>query len=228
MIFILSFLLFNITLSSEVFLNKIKGDVKVFDEKNQEIKSKEGIILGKNYTVLVGKNSEAEVLLGEGIVVLYENTKYILRQNEKKEESLSFFDMLFGVKKLYAEEESWWDYLYGKATYFFKKLSSEYKIRTPHAVFGVRGTSFSVEGSDELTEIALFKGLVDIKKGEEIIPLKPGQSAYITRTDIKIQERISKIMEKERKRAEKLEKYFENVRKKLEERDKKIKEKLRK
>ncbi|MEW6012531.1 MAG: FecR family protein [Elusimicrobiales bacterium] len=228
--FILTFLLFSSNIYADAVIYKIKGNIEFINDKKEKILLKEGDSIGKNYEVMTQKNSEVELLIEDiGMVVVYENSKFVISDSNPVT-SLSFLDKLLGVKNLYAEEEkSFVDYLYGKATFFIKKLGTKkYSVRTPTAVCGVRGTSFSVISDDKASEIGLFKGVIEVGKGEEVKTLNPGQTAYVSRTEIKINERLSKIMEKEKKRAEKLEKYFDNVRKKIDERNKKISEKLSK
>ncbi|MEF3279731.1 MAG: FecR family protein [Elusimicrobiota bacterium] len=219
--------------NSQDIIYKTSGTVEFYNDKNEKINLKEGDVIGSGYSIITSSNSEAQLLLeNKSMVFLFENTKFILKREEKIKDNSSFLDFIFGVKNLNAEENSLleksYNYLIGKATFFINKMSKEYKVKTPQAVCGVRGTNFSIISDEEHSEIGLFKGLVDIEKDGEVKTLKPGQSAYITKIEIKIQHRLSTIMMREKQRAKKLEKYFENVRKKLEERDKKIKEKIEK
>jgi len=221
------------SLYSQVTINNIKGSALIINDKNEKIEAKKGDVLNQGYSISTSSNSEAEILLNDtGIVVLYENSRFTLNP-PLNEEKTSFLEGLFGIKKLYADDsQSLIDYLYGKATFFIKKLSEkQYSVRTPTAVCGVRGTSFSINSDDNLSEIGLFKGSVELKNNKdnknEVKVLKPGQTAYITSVDIKIDTRLSKIMEKEKKRAEKLEKYFEKVNLKIKERNEKLDKKLK-
>lgn len=50
----------------------------------------------------------------------------------------------------------------GKIRNWVKKLSKEYKVQTPHAVVGVRGTDFLISQDKEKTKIEVYDGSVDV------------------------------------------------------------------
>lgn len=218
-------------LYSEIKVYKYTGDVKFLDSNESVVFLKEGDVLKEGYSVITSPKSEVQLIYdNKSMVFLFENSRFTVGVSTKSQNKTSFWDLILPGKKLYAEDKSWYeewyDYLYGKATFFINKLDKKYSVKIPQAVCGVRGTNFTIISSTDVSEVGLFNGIVDIEKDGKIHILKPNQSAYITQTDIKIQQRLSKIMEAEKKRAEKLKKYFDNVRNKLEYRDKRIKEKL--
>ena len=216
-------------LFADVMIKEVRGDVYFLNEKNEKKNLKKGDLIKRGYSIFTSSSSYAEIVLDDnaGVIILYENTKFVLGKSTQTQ-TTSFIDMIFGVKELNAEEgESFWDYLYGRAVFVLKNLSGKsYNVRTIQAVCGVRGTSFMVNSDDKSSEVSVYNGEVEVIKGETKKLLKRNYTAYITETDIKIENRLSKIAEREKERALKIEKYLENLKKKIDERNSKISEKL--
>lgn len=55
-------------------------------------------------------------------------------------------------------------------------LKSEYKVKTPSMVIGVKGTSFMVEVINGATLVTVYEGIVDVKVAGRTIQLKQGDS----------------------------------------------------
>ena len=217
---------------AQVILKDFKGMVYAIDNYGKRVDLKKGDVIERGYTVFTSSSSEAEIMLDKniGIVILYENTKLLL-ETTTENKSISFIESFFGIKNLNANEENEniIDYLYGKAVFVFKNLGKlKYNVKTIHAVCGVRGTSFIINSNDKVSEIGVYRGEVEISKNDKKKIIKRNQTAYIYNTDIKIENRLSKIAEKEKNRALKIEKYFENLRKKIEKRNEKINQRLSK
>lgn len=217
-----------VNLNANVTIYKIKGKVEFIDINNKILSLKEGDNIDENITVKTYPSSEVELVYDDGIMVfLSENSSFTIRKVQKIKQASWILDIL--TLNLYADEkgnESWFDYLYGKAMFFVKKLDKSYNVKTPTAVCGVRGTNFSIVADENISEVGLFKGIVEVEKDDKRLILKPGQLAIITRQDIKVENRLSSIMDKEKKRAEKLEKYFENVMIRLKKRDETVRKKI--
>lgn len=209
----LFFIVFN--LNAGVVLFKASGKYEVLNDKGEKVELKAGDELYENYTVITYKDSEVQIIIDDdNLVAVSANSKIKVSDVINKKDNSSLLDMI-----------------YGKATFIINKLmDGKFKVGVPNAVIGVRGTSFSVisDSTAEKTEVGLFKGMVELEKDGKIVNMKPGQSAIISKIDLKIQNRLSGIMLKEKNRALKLERYFNKVRKNMKKREMKIKEKLEK
>jgi len=211
-----------------ITVKDIKGDVFAINEKGEKVTLKKGDTIERGYSILTSTSSYVEIILDEiGVVALYENTKFVMEKSTSSS-FVSIIDRIFGVKELNAtENESIFDYLYGKALFVLKSLGEmKYNVKTIQAVCGVRGTSFLINSTDKLSEVGVYKGEVEVIKGDIKKVIKRNQTAYITETDIKIENRLSKIAERERNRALKIERYFERIREKLEKRNRELDKKL--
>ena len=238
----IAFFFVYLNLNAQVKIHRIKGDVEFLAADNKRLSLKEGDIIESRsslfkklslkkedsiegeVTIKTSSSSEVELIYDDGMMIfLSENSSFTIN---KRSPLMSWILDLF-TTRLYADDQTWFDYLYGKAMFFVKKLDKSYTVRTPHAVIGVRGTNFSVLCNDDLSEIGLFKGSIEVEKDGEKAVLKPGESAFVTKQDLKIEKRLSSFMEKERERALKLERYFENVMLKIKRRDERVGEKIR-
>ncbi|MCX7641885.1 MAG: FecR family protein [Elusimicrobiales bacterium] len=217
----------SLILESKIILYKTHGDVNIFDNDGNLVYLKDGDDLSPGFTIKTSSTSKAELIYEEGIMVfISESTSFTIRKNKKNSNSLTSIFDVFTTNLLAQDQESWIDYLYGKAMFFIQKLDKRYIVKTPTAVCGVRGTNFSIIATENKTEVGLFKGLLEIEKDDKKVVLKPGELAIIDRQNIKIEKRLTDIMEKERLRAIKIEKYFKSVIDKLKKREDKLKYRL--
>jgi len=212
---VLSLFLFILTplFSQDAYINKMKGQLEIFDSQGKDIKPAIHSPLYEGYTIRTAKNGKCEIIFKDkSVIFISENSEIkidkTLIQDENRDFSLNF--------------------LSGKILFFVQRiLNSNYKIKTPTAVCAVRGTDFSIIVSSSSSLVGLFDGKMDIEKDNQIKELNPGSEAEIS-NEIFINNRLSSIMEKEKKRADKLKKYVEKLRRKMEIREKKIKEKQEK
>lgn len=228
MFFLILSIFLNLEIDASVLVYKIKGNAEFININGEFLLLKEGDRVDESITIKTSSSSEVELVYDDGIMVfLSENSTFTIKG--KGDNVISSWILNLITLSLYAQEkkeESWIDYLYGKALFFIKKLDKTYAVKTPHAVIGVRGTTFSIISKDDISEVGLFRGVVDIEKDEKKFILKAGQSAIITTHQVKIENRLSALMQKEKKRAEKLERYFENVMIKLKKRDEDLRKKI--
>ncbi len=211
---------------------KVTGNVSYYSSDGKRIEISTGSYLSTGMTIKTSSASEVELVYDDGIMILLsENSSLTIGLQKSTSSSISFLNIFDLATDVWADDgfsdNGWLDYLYGKAMFFVNKLENmQYKIKTPIAVFGVRGTNFSIISDNNSSEIGVFKGEIEVMKGDERVVLKAGQSAIVDKIKIRLQNRFSSIMEKERKRAHRLERYFENVMRKLKERDERTVEKI--
>ena len=80
--------------------------------------------------------------------------------------------------------------LKGKFAFFFKKLSRElnipYRVRTPMAVFAVRGTKFLTSVTRTKTVVQVLEGLVRVSnlKGTQSVDVSAGYQTTVTKTKL--------------------------------------------
>ncbi|MBI4801165.1 MAG: FecR domain-containing protein [Elusimicrobia bacterium] len=107
----------------------------------------------------------------------------------------------------------------GKIMWLIPKLKekiSRLEVKTPRAVCAVRGTSFTIVVSSDISNIGLFEGALDVTAAGKETSLNPGKEALVgADAEVKVSGRFSKFMQAEQRRYVKLQKYADTLRRKL-------------
>ncbi len=134
------------TLSAETFrarIVKTEGEVYVLDASGQKrMPDRKKNLVVSNETVITGKHSKAVVQFDDGAMSV---------MDEQSE--------------LMVEKSGWLSQLGGKVYYIFRKVlgKEKKKVKTKFATIGIRGTTFIVDARDELQQIALKQGKLNIE-----------------------------------------------------------------
>lgn len=146
--------------STEIYgvLMVVKGDVSVAVRKtNQTEKAKVGFKIFVGDTIVTGKDSRAKlVMIDKNIINISPDSKFVLEKyvykpdEEKKSVSLNV--------------------LYGKVRSTVKQKyegTNTFRVKTPSAVAGVRGTDFVVGYSEttKVSKVVTFSGKVEVGSG---------------------------------------------------------------
>lgn len=160
------------------------GDVR---KNGADVKS--GDILGVKETLTTGKESYCDIMIGSSSVRVKENSKIVLAAfiSDGKIENVAL------------------DMEIGKMLCRPKKLlkSESFIVKTPTAVAGVRGTSFSIESDEKKTsKVMVFDG--QVKVAMRIKQLDKSDSAMLDAAPEMKSEDMVKITEKEVVETEKI------------------------
>lgn len=222
----------------------IKGDVSVFRAEEESWEDAEiDMPVFPGDKVKTEERSEAELILDDGSMLrLEEKTQIEIVsaniEDGNEEEGKKTFSVKLGLGKLLNN---------------FKKLmnnQSHYNVITSTAVAGVKGTEFSVECTEDKTEIVVFEGEVNVSNpegssvdltqdqqttvGKGRPPLTPqsiGQNARLYRENVvrKFQNRVEqnrmRLKDIKQRRDEKINQIHEKVKDLKERNNEKIKQK---
>jgi|GEM_PF-3741292 len=140
---------------------------------------KPGNAVQANDTIVTEPNGRLQVRFVDGAIVsMQPGTQFSVDQYQfKEEESSSFFSLLRGAVRMASG-------LIGK------KDPQEWRLTTPSATVGIRGTHFVVEhtvcdpdcspGSEPGTRVAVTQGEVVVSNATGSIVLGPNQSAFVS------------------------------------------------
>ncbi len=146
-------------------LTFIKGEVTITTAGGKTFKGTSGTKLLLGDVITAGSNAVVELLLHNGhLIRMKPNTHLVVPDRpENHSERISFFEMLRG--KIWSKSR-------GKG--------NQFKIKTPRAVAGVRGTEFLLACSADTTTVNLFEGDVTLTpNGAKPLELTPGQQARV-------------------------------------------------
>ncbi|MBW2610799.1 MAG: FecR domain-containing protein [Deltaproteobacteria bacterium] len=148
-------------------VQRVKGEVVVLHahEANKGYRVRPGLMLYKGDTIVTMKKGKVRFKMNDGsILSLASRTKLELNKSvydQKKKSRSSFLNMAFGKAR----------FLVAKLLKFKR---SEFKVKTPTAVCGVRGSDFVIEASPQITSVTSFE-----KTTIEIASLKYPEAAPI-------------------------------------------------
>lgn len=164
-------------------LEDVKGEVVVWRllkpvpvENGMELRRKDRIKTGANGTVTIDYIETST--LGNGTLKLYENTRFRFPPSNEPA-ALDRGNILFAGRPF--------------------KQGQTFRVRTPTAVAGVRGTTFK-QSVDPVgaTTVEVYEGRVDVvMPGGDVYQVMPGQIAVLTKQSTK--PRLKKMSESKRK-----------------------------
>ncbi|TPW21937.1 MAG: LipL45-related lipoprotein [Elusimicrobia bacterium] len=149
----------------DAVLVKAKGKVSVkADGTDKFVKTQEGATLLYGDTVRVGKNSVAQLTMGENAAVLVrEDSEFLIGGSAAQTElDFSFGEFLVGLRKKLTQKQS-------------------FRLRTPAAVAAIRGTLFWGK-SDKKTKsstYAGFGGQVRVEAQGQAVEVTPGKTVTV-------------------------------------------------
>jgi hypothetical protein len=129
-----------------------QGDVIIMHQQVLEgYTAQKGMLLYKSDTLFCLENSRASFKLNDGsILSLGSNTQMLISE--------SIYDASHGKRASFLKMKA------GKARFGITKLSnynqSDFKVRTPTAIVGVRGSDFIIRAKKLLTEVVTFQDTV--------------------------------------------------------------------
>ncbi|MDA8130725.1 MAG: FecR family protein [Elusimicrobia bacterium] len=185
---------------------QLQGSVEVRKAGEEDwLKAVKGLPLRQGDSLRTGGRSWCEMLLRDGTFIR-------LDQNSET-----------GAEELRADDEGrafGFSFLKGRAVWLVAKLKgkvlSRFTVRTPSAVCAVRGTEFAVSVStDGASQVGLFEGKVALTSGAAEKELVPGQEAALSRGEVAVAARLSRLMKAEEKRCAALRGRVEKLRARL-------------
>jgi hypothetical protein len=133
------------------FLMEVRGDVLIIKKDHSIVKAGAGTDLEIGDTIKTGENGTAELVLsGTAIIKVSPLSEFVIPQNKANTRAkVTFVQMVKGV-------------LWTKV----KQDENSFKVSTPNAVCGVRGTEFNVGYEDGVTWVEVIKGKVWLSEAE--------------------------------------------------------------
>lgn len=144
-ILIITILLFPINILNAAFVSNPKGNVfyRTSSSNWTKMNPNDKVTINEGYEVMTERASSVEITFNDGSKLKLGPNSYYRMERETSTETTS-------------------NLLIGKARNWIKKHSKEYKIKTPHAICGVRGTDFLVDVDQGLSRIEVYEGSVNV------------------------------------------------------------------
>ncbi|MCB0408383.1 MAG: FecR domain-containing protein [Bdellovibrionales bacterium] len=181
-------------------MTRAKGEVDVLRQKTNEssdvrvaLRAKENFDILCNDVIVTGKSSRAKLQLrGRGAIAMGPFARIeVMGGSMKKAESTAneaqALKLFYGRVRALVEKESSTPEATdkNKTTKTKKNLSYRFRIQTPSAVAGVRGTDFfvSYDPNTAVTEQATIEGLVDVQRfaDQQKVSVKSGYQVTIAK-----------------------------------------------
>ena len=175
--------------SSDIYgvITKISGVVKVQLKVDSEwIPAEKGMALGENTKVQTDEDGELVIVFEDGTAAKVDkNTTFIIREAKKTAKQRYFIiELLKGSITSNSATITTVD-----------EIGLNYQIKTPVAVAAVRGTIFIVEHKEDKSDIAVFKGSVNVQ-GQTGHEIQVEQDYQTSVTSQKPPERVHPIEER--------------------------------
>lgn len=150
----------------EAYLTYLKGQAKIRRFQTQKWKQiRKNARLGQGDKIRIGKDSKAEIITFDcDIIRLAANTELEISHLQKNPVKI------IKKKSLFLSAGRMWN----KAKSLFHS-KSEYTVRTPNAISGIRGTAYNIDVSSEMTtRIKTYSGTVKVWHPESKKSVQPG------------------------------------------------------
>ncbi|MBE7410676.1 MAG: FecR domain-containing protein [Leptospiraceae bacterium] len=145
-------------------IDKLKGEVSL-KTGNENVQAKIGALLHQGEIITTSENSAVEINYfddPEVIISLKQNSTLTIKKDKVKTSELNFGEAVFFV---------------------FRKIPGEdtvFKLVTPSAHAGVRGTVFGVStDKEETSKYSCFTGVVDVKAQGKTVVLQKGYGTIV-------------------------------------------------
>ncbi len=135
----------------------VKGDVQVIKGPGKKPKkAKVGMKVKSKYTIIAAKDSRAKIVMTDkNVLNISPNSKIELANyqfNPSKNEKNVLINVLYGKVR-------------SKVNQKYDGKKNSFRVKTPSAVAGVRGTDFFVNHRNDTSQVVTFEGEVAVGKG---------------------------------------------------------------
>jgi len=160
-----------LTIKNDGLVNFLTGNVSIVLD-NKTVKANVGDKITQGMTIITGKKSVVDIYFEGSVIKILENSSVIMKELTK---NLSDNKEL---TELYVQNGKMFSQVTRKLT-----ENEKFRVSTPTAVAGVRGTEFLVDEENGRSKISCVDGTVSVKDAQEddstMIDVDDGKSATI-------------------------------------------------